>query len=830
MFLRRAYGPLLLVGLLFTIYTLTNAGRFHVVDEVSLFALTESMGLRASTDTNSIAWTQWVNSPGEVLGAFGPDGDVYSKKGVGPALVALPWYLLLRLMAQLDISMGLLQGTLLWNGFITALTAAILWLIAVRLKYSDRTAMVLALLFGLATIAWSYANQFFGEPLSALGLLLAFYGMLSWSATGRLRWTLLAGIGAAFAVLTVNANALAVGLIAIYGIGKQWYDPAVAEVANAEQNAAWLTTKRMQTIIKGMALFAIPILFAAAFLLAYNNARFDSLFSTGYHFDQGEGFNNPIHKGLYGLLLSPYRGVFWFTPLFIATVACFPLFWRRHKIEAIFIGVLSALFIIMYSMWWMWWAGFAWGPRFLVPLAAFWVLPLAPFLANLDERLRSARCAPDRTWRTLLYAPGVTGWLFVLVVVISVIVQIASVTVNFVNFEIILRQSYPTDWTDPLKYGPPAQSLLRLKDSPVFGQFRLMDLGITINTDLAWLWQDGNFQLLVMAFGAAVLFTLLLMLLDWWVHADNAHTRMPSPPVQMLAVLLPILLGGIWITEVSYNPHYGDIDRGYRAILTDICTQSQADDSVVTVAPFAYQVPMNWFATDCWKTPPIYGYAVDSMQHEEAHKVMNRLMAEEGRIWFVTGGLPPNDPENTLERWLADTGYKATDTWYEDYRLLAYATPRALDGVEVKEIGVPLVGNQTSQVRINGFRMPQSVQAGDAVPVEIHFNIDGPNDANLRWFVQVLTVNGYPVALLDTAPDDGYTPFSSLPYQENLVERAGLLLPDDLPAGNYQVIGGLYNPDSPDMERLHAPDGSDSIKFGTITVEAVDEKPGNAEG
>ncbi len=830
MSLRRAYGPLLLIGLLFSIYTLTNAGRFHVVDEVSLFAVTESMGLHGAVNTNTIAWTQWVNSPGEVLGAFGPDGDVYSKKGVGPALAALPWYLLLRMMAQLDISMGLLQGTLLWNGFVTALTAAILWLIAARLKYSERIGMTLALLFGLATIAWSYANQFFGEPLSAFGLLLAFYGMLSRSATRRDRWAFVSGIGAALAIVTVNANILAVAVIVAYGLAKQWFDTAGTPSTKTRSGSFASVKARFVPLIKGLILFAIPVLVGVAFLLAYNYARFGGLFNTGYHFNEGEGFNNPVFKGLYGLMLSPYRGLFWFTPLFFASVATYPLFVRKHKLEAIFIGVLSLLFILMYSMWWMWWAGFAWGPRFLVPLAAFWVLPLAPFLVILGERMINALRSPDRNWRTLLAAPRITGWLFALVVAISIVVQVASVVVNFVNYEILLRQDYPTDWADPLKYGPPAQNLLKLNDSPVFGQFRLMDLGLAVNTDLAWLWQDGNLQLLLIAFGGAVLLTLLVMLVDWWTHASNDDSQMASLPVQMLAVLLPILLGGVWITEVSHNPHYGDLDRGYRAILTSICEQERSDDSLVTVAPFAYQVPMNWFATGCWQTPPIYGYAVDSLQYEEAQMVMSRLLEQEGRIWFVTGGLPPNDPENTLERWLADTGYKAMDTWYEDYRLLAYATPRLLDNVEVTAIEVPLVGNRTSEVFIDGFRMPKIVHAGDAVPVEIHFTLDGPNDANLRWFVQVLTVNGYPVALLDTAPDDGYTPFSALPYQEQLVERAGLLLPEDLPAGKYQVIGGLYNPDTPDAERLHAPDGRDSIRFGTITVESNDTKPGKSQG
>ena len=173
---QRRYGVILLVALLFTIYAFTNPGRFHVVDEVSLFGVTESIALRGAVDTNAIAWTQWVNSPGEVLGAFGPEGDVYSKKGPAPAFLATPLYLLLRAFAHLDISLGLLQGTLLWNGLVTALTAALVWLAAARLGYSDRVGALLSLLFGVATIAWPYANQFFGEPLSDWGLFLVFYG------------------------------------------------------------------------------------------------------------------------------------------------------------------------------------------------------------------------------------------------------------------------------------------------------------------------------------------------------------------------------------------------------------------------------------------------------------------------------------------------------------------------------------------------------------------------------------------------------------------------------------------------------------------------------
>ena len=42
----RVHGILILVALLITVYVLSNSGRFHIIDEVSMFAVTESLALR----------------------------------------------------------------------------------------------------------------------------------------------------------------------------------------------------------------------------------------------------------------------------------------------------------------------------------------------------------------------------------------------------------------------------------------------------------------------------------------------------------------------------------------------------------------------------------------------------------------------------------------------------------------------------------------------------------------------------------------------------------------------------------------------------------------
>ncbi len=872
----RTYGILILVALLTVIYVLSSSGRFHIIDEVSMYAVTESLALRGEVDTNAIAWTQWVNSPGEVLGAFGPDGQVFSKKGPAPSFLAVPWYLLLHLFSFLNIRIGQLQGTLLFNAIVTAWTAAMVWLTALRLRYRDRTGLALGLLFGLATIAWPYAKQFFGEPLRALALLTCFYGLLTWRQDGRARWLVIAGVGAGAALATVNAHAVLIAVLLL------WF-----MVDWVRSGRAW----RGRFGLSGLGAFVIPIAVTGVLLVAYNLIRFGSPFDTGYHFESGEGFTTPIWQGLWGLLFSPYRSLFLHTPLFIASVCAFVPFYRRHRSEALAIGALSAVLVLMYSAWWMWWGGFAWGPRFLVPLTPFWVLLLAPVVEGLEtgawrlpraalphgrgsdragRAVAAARAAVDRAALphgrgsdragnvsdpsrapsragdaeiaapspahpltrspAHLYAAFALFWLTAVLAAVSLVVQVGAVTMNFVNYEIALRAIYPTDWSNPLAFGPPAQGLGALLDSPVFGQFRLMAESLTANTDLAWLWADGTVLWLVVITGAAAVVTLGSLLIIWSVLLEDGAEngagggavggiggwRMSAPTV-LLTALLPVVVIGAWLGEVSRDPLYGTAGEGYRAIVADMCAEANSSDAFVNVVPTGYQIPMNWMPGDCLFALPTFGYATDSGQHPETQTVLQRLMQQHDRFFFVTYGVQPNDPDNTVERWLGANAFKAEDAWYADYRLLQYATPLRLSGVEEQPINQALLGKQAEQVTIVSARAPSVAPAGEPIPIEINFRLEAPTTQNLRWFVQLLSAENIPLAQLDTGPDDNYTTFASLPAREPLVERAGLLVPDNTPEGEYRLIAGLYNPDAGGA-RLVTIGGPDWVEIGSVRV------------
>ncbi|MCB0114706.1 MAG: hypothetical protein KDD84_11470, partial [Caldilineaceae bacterium] len=293
---------------------------------------------------------------------------------------------------------------------------------------------------------------------------------------------------------------------------------------------------------------------------------------------------------------------------------------------------------------------------------------------------------------------------------------------------------------------------------------------------------------------------------------DGASSPGVTPNVKSpaLAVVAVLVVVAVWLTAAGTHPIYAA--PGYRAILDEVTMVAGDDDALVTIAPYHYHIPMNWFGRGL----PIFGYATDSMDHAETAAVLTAALADHPQIWFVTAGLPPADPNNTVERWLADQAFKADDRWFDDFRLVRYATDRALGDAQVRPLAETLT-NDANRVDVTGARLPASAAAGTTLPVAIHFRV-AEVSAPLRWFVQLLAADGAPVALLDTAPLDGYASFAELPVGVDLVERAGLALPPDVLSGEYRLVAGIYDPTREGAPRLQTQGGGDVLDLGTVQI------------
>lgn len=297
------------------------------VDGNSMLAVAESIVLRGS-----------VAVPPN-LGMVGVDGQVYSS-----------WYPLLSVLAIPFVAVGHLLGRafgvsghfaaglagLVLVALLSAAVAALVHPLALRLGAGRRGAVTATLAYAFGTIALVYTRSFFAEPLLALlvsaGLLGAFRG-------GRL------GLGVATTAAGLAFLAKPTGIV-------------LAPVLSA-----YLLARR-----RSPALAALPLLGAAvgvAVYGVYNQVRFGHPLVFGPPW--GWFSLRTIPESIAGMLMSPWRGLVWYSPVAILGFVALRRSPAERRLEALAaVGVFAAL-LGLHSLWTVWDAGWSWGPRFLLP-------------------------------------------------------------------------------------------------------------------------------------------------------------------------------------------------------------------------------------------------------------------------------------------------------------------------------------------------------------------------------------------------------------------------------------------------------------------------------
>ena len=107
----------LIFGFLLACYMFTFTGVIDSSDGLSTFATTENMVRRGAFDSNQVLWM------GDQQGNLGPDGNLYSRKGLGMMLLA--WPLVWAAVAWPFI--GLAHAAMLVNPLLTAWTGWVEW-------------------------------------------------------------------------------------------------------------------------------------------------------------------------------------------------------------------------------------------------------------------------------------------------------------------------------------------------------------------------------------------------------------------------------------------------------------------------------------------------------------------------------------------------------------------------------------------------------------------------------------------------------------------------------------------------------------------------------
>lgn len=225
--------------------------------------------------------------------------------------------------------------------------------------YASRTAFLLSLAFATTTILWVYAKSAYDVLGACVGvcLLLWFCGdVLSASAANR-RLGVWDGakIGAAFAL----ACAFRFSLTPFLGVG-------VAGVLFL----LWRARKKW-TVTAGACLAVVAGLAPSIFYNYVRTAAPLTTGATGSYTPTAYLLQGNVLNGLYGLLVSPNRGLVFFAPVFLLLLAL-PFVWKQAPQTArrVFacLGVTALLYTIAVALFYRWNAIGGWGPRYLVPI------------------------------------------------------------------------------------------------------------------------------------------------------------------------------------------------------------------------------------------------------------------------------------------------------------------------------------------------------------------------------------------------------------------------------------------------------------------------------
>jgi hypothetical protein len=133
-------------------------------------------------------------------------------------------------------------------------------------------------------------------------------------------------------------------------------------------------------------LFALPCVIVLAL---YNWGYFGSVIRTGYGqaiFSEN-AWSTSFFEGLTGILLSPSRGLFVYSPIFLfSLIGIFSA--QRHADSLLFryLSVAVVLVIALYSKWIMWWGGWSFGPRLLADITPLLTLLLIPAYRQTRHR------------------------------------------------------------------------------------------------------------------------------------------------------------------------------------------------------------------------------------------------------------------------------------------------------------------------------------------------------------------------------------------------------------------------------------------------------------
>jgi len=336
-------------------YGITSRGNLQLSDEVTVFATGLSLATRGSLAIDELQELQNVLS----IGQIGHDNHLYGKYFPGNVFsIAIVYKLAEKQYDQpfflygyeaapsiagvrLAIKINALYGAL-------AMTAHFFLL----KRYFDwRTTIITVLLTGICSDWWYQSRGLLSEVGAGAFLMTS----LCFAAYKK---PYSSSLAFAISILFRPTNLIAFPI---------W----VFAILHSKRTAIW----------------SGAIIFAGLIALAlYNWVRFASPLNFGY--SSSEHFSSSLLFGLYGVLLSPGRSIFLYSPILTLAIPGTWFFYKREKALAIACMITILAYLVTIASWYAWDGGVSWGSRLLTPIIPILGFLVAPAIEYAQKNIK----------------------------------------------------------------------------------------------------------------------------------------------------------------------------------------------------------------------------------------------------------------------------------------------------------------------------------------------------------------------------------------------------------------------------------------------------------
>jgi hypothetical protein len=394
-------------------------------------------------------------------GIKGEDGRDYSLYGIGWSVLAVPFYILGKYFAG-----GPVAFVAAMSPVAGAATATVVFLFCVSLGYCTRSSLGVAMFYGLGTLAWPFAKQPMEHVFETFFILLTIYFLYLYlqqnqNLTSRLVFSAIS-FGIALNIRSISLLALP-GLVLMFVI------------CHRIRSDFKKTTRRLW---KSVAIFGFVLFPFAILILWYNHYRFGSVYETGYQLMAVKSgltyFSGTwILTGLRGLLISPGKGFFYYSPVAILFFFSIVPFYKRHVGPATGFLFIIVSYLLFFSTYLYWHGDWTWGPRFLLPITPLFIIPSAELLESNRKLVRKPM------WFALVYP----------VFLLSLAIQIMAVSVYIHKYFLHLQMDEKIPFSVVGAEGipdiaePPSDIYFAWDKSPILAQIKYIhEIGSQVTT------------------------------------------------------------------------------------------------------------------------------------------------------------------------------------------------------------------------------------------------------------------------------------------------------------------------------------------------------------